>query len=767
MKLYVLPDSLIYYDMIFSRILSFLTPGIYLLLYLTHRRRGGVIKKTDWRLIPVGVAYSLSSYAIAYFVYSGFGFLSILPMILLGMERLIYDKKPFLYIFFLFSFMGDAYYAFMLCEFIFLYFFTMEFTGIKDMFFKGIRILIASVAAAGLACYRLIPYFFRTLSSPYKANDAVSPVSKANGSYLSVFSETMGFRQPSIVTNNDYEANLYLGILILLCIPLYLMNRRVPLSVRIRRILLVILFFFGFGNSTLNYLFHGFHYQSMVPNRFAAFYVFLLVVMFYDCLLNWQGYGGKLFAFSISGTVGVCALMWIVAHVTGADLKNDEVSAAGADYCFVISLLISALYLIFALLQLQKRNRMAFRNGMVAVLLAEVLISSFCSFQYAIGGDAIVFSRGDDWIDSLSARNPKMHTDFYASEYVAGPSFNSAEAADYTSVSAFSSTMSENHMRLVRKWSIINSSNILYYSQGNALADMMLHIQYHITNDAVDGSISPYPQVDKEGMLRLHENPWYLPVGVFFPLTDELEMWNQKDFTGYDNNVLKYHNAFSHALSCGDIYHPIELEVDDSRTENYSNLNLVHFENNGSTEEITAYIHIAEDVEGEMYMFHLNEVNYLGSKSKGEDYLFKTQIYLSEEYEDAGIWIAVFDKDEMQRVYEKLAQHTMSDASINGSSFSGTIIAPEDGMVYLSVPNMTEWVFNVDGNDVEAKDFLGGAGLAVTTGQHTITAKFVPQGMWLGIWISLAVLVLTILFAVQRKKNSFKNENRVDDKQST
>ena len=303
LKMYVLPESMAFFDLAITYFVSFVTPGLYLILYLTHKRRGPRMKKNDWRLIVVGTAYSLSSFCISYFVYGNFGLLVYLPLILLGLERLVYDRKPALYIILLFSFMGEPYYAFMLCEFLFLYFFTLEFDNVKDFFMKGIRFAFSSIAAAGLACFKLIPYYLRILDSPYKALDSASPITQDNGSFLSLATDTMAFRQPNVVTSNDYKANIYLGLLALFFVPLYIMSKKIPLSVRIRRMLLVVLFFIGFGNSTLNYIFHGLHYQNKVPNRFAAFYVFLLIVMFYECISTWKDISVKRLHFPLAEVV--------------------------------------------------------------------------------------------------------------------------------------------------------------------------------------------------------------------------------------------------------------------------------------------------------------------------------------------------------------------------------------------------------------------------------------------------------------------------------
>ncbi len=769
LKMYLLPESWAFIDLTVGHLISLIVPGLYLILYLTHRRRGPVMKVTDWRLIVIGVAYNLCSYSISYFVYSGFGFLSTAPLILLGMELLVYDKKPFLYVLFLFGFMGDAYYAFMLCEFIFLYFFTMEFKSIKDMFQKGIRILLYSVASAALCCYKLIPYFFRTLDSPYKTGDSVSPITKSGGSYLSVFADSMGFRPPVTVTNNDFEANIYIGILVLFFVPLYLMNKKVPLSVRIRRIILVAVFFAAFGSSTLNYVFHGFHYQSQVPNRFAAFYVLLLFVMFYEVLVSWRDYKGKTFALGIGGSFVVCVSLWVAAHMTGSDISvTSESSIFPEDYdlAFYATMVFAVIYLALALIQLWKKHRDTVRKAMVGICLVEIILSAFVTFQKAIGL-SIPYSDTDTYINRLAARNSGMTEDFHATEIVGNKEYNTSEVTNISSISAFSSMMSNAHLALARKWGIITSSNVIYYQfSGNLLSDMMLHVNYLITDETNDGS-TPYPSIDQEATLTLHENPYYLPAGIWFPNSPELTYWSENDYTCFDDNCLAYHNAFSKAMGCGDLYHEIEPETDPSRItdETKASLNYIAADSSdytaGLTTEVKTQVHIAEDVEGDIYASYYGTVVYLGHSEAGKDDTFEFTMYLpvyKSVEKDYYIRIATSDTAEMDKLYKKLSACTMQDADIQFASISGTINAPEDGMLYLSIPNMSQWKFTIDGQEVESITYLGGVGLSVTAGQHTIRVSFVPTGMWIGISISVATLILLIIVAIirYRKKKAKK-----------
>lgn len=764
LKYYLIPDSMIFIDYIFSRFLSFVFPGLCIILYLTHKRRGAVLKKTDWRLVAVGTAYSLSSYSIAYFLYGGFGFFEILPLVLLGMERLIYDKKPILYILILFSFMGDAYYAFMLCEFIFLYFFTMEFDGIKDMFFKGLRILISSLASVGLACYLLLPYFFRTLASPYKTADTVSPISRGNGSYLSVFSDTMSFRQPTILSENDYDSNIYVGILLLLCIPLYLMNKKIRLSVRIRRILLVALLFIGFGNNILNFVFHGFHYQSLVPNRFAAFYIFMLVIMFCDCLAEWKDYNSRTFAFGIGGAALCAGILWTVAFLTGQDIKKGIQEGENV-YSLYVSLFLLGLYLTIALLQLWKKHRSTLRNTMIAILLLEVICSSFVGFKKSVGMNE-PYTKESAYINSLADRQPEMGSPFHATEYIESELYNMAEVTNTTSISAFSSMMSQAHLNLVRKWGLLTSNNLIYYYSGNPVADMMLHIDYHITSEMNAKSISSYPVIDSEGTLRLHENPWYLPVGIFIPDVEGVRLWNDRNYRDYDFSGIEYQNAFSGYMGCGDIYEELDMEKDQSKiTEdkqdsvNYILLDPTDYEA-GKGNEVYAKLHLAKDVKGDIFISYNGAVMYVGQAEEGKVNEINATMHLPKEQKEYSVQVAVLNREEMSKLHDVLSKNTMDDARTSGGSLEGTITAPENGMLYLSVPEMSEWVATVDGEEVEIVPFLGGTGIPVTKGTHTIRLSFHLHGVWVAIGISIGTLVLLILYVClssKRKKEEGKD----------
>ena len=761
LKFLFLPESLTMSDLAYGYYLTLIMSAFSIIFYLTHRRRGPRMKKTDWRLILISVSYSLSTFAINYFIYNGFGFLYYAPFLILGMERLVYDKKPALYIVMLFLQMGDAYYAFIFCEFLALYFFTMEFESIKDFIRKGLRFAAASIVAVGLACFRLIPYFMRTLESPYLELDSASPAAKSSGSFLSVIADYMNFREPVITSTDDYRVNYYIGMLALLIIPLYLMNQKIKLSVRIRRSVLLGLYFVAFGSSILNYVFHGFHFQSQVPNRFAAFFMVLLIIMFHDCLLSWKNYSRKSFCFGISIPAVLLSGLWCIQAFT---TKNTESIA------LIMSLSFVGIYLILAILQLRKKISQTARRFMVGLCLLEVLLNALYTFPHCLG--AITPDTTDRTsINALAERNPEMKSPFTATEYMSDY-YNIAEATDITSDSFFTSTSTNGHMRLFIKWNMLTSGNSTFYLAGNPLADMMLHVRYNLSNDMDDTSWSRYPIIDRHGVIELHENPYFLPLGIFFRNSDELTAWDKTDYSDYvdhDNgNAFEFQNAFSHAMGCGDIYHIIEPEADESKInpENDSDITYITADpsafEEGKQSEIPTQIHLAKDVEGDIYFSYFNNISYAGTTSKGVADVFDMTMYLPLGKNDYYMRIAVCDQEELKKLYQKLSEFTMQNIDINFTTISGTINSPQDGTVYLSLPEMKAWSAYVDGKQVEISSFLGGIGIPVTAGEHNIEIVYTPRGVWLGLAISLAVLVLLIAFAIIHAWLMRRNAHRSD-----
>ena len=75
-------------------------------------------------------------------------------------------------------------------------------------------------------------------------------------------------------------------------------------------------------------------------------------------------------------------------------------------------------------------------------------------------------------------------------------------------------------------------------------------------------------------------------------------------------------------------------------------------------------------------------------------------------------------------------------------------------MLYISLPYYEGWSIYVDGQKVEKEHFLGGMGVKVTSGNHTISMKYISPYSIPGIAISsLTALIIMICGIIRVKKN--------------
>ena len=92
----------------------------------------------------------------------------------------------------------------------------------------------------------------------------------------------------------------------------------------------------------------------------------------------------------------------------------------------------------------------------------------------------------------------------------------------------------------------------------------------------------------------------------------------------------------------------------------------------------------------------------------------------------------------------------------------GTINASEDGVIYTSINYDTGWSVYIDGEKVSDEDIvvIGDAllGVNVTKGAHTVSFRYTPDGLILGVAVSVMALITLLLLLYIKKKEMFKFE---------
>jgi len=747
---FLVPSPLYILCNVLPKYLFLIFAGPSIIFYLTHRRTGKRMEKTDFRLIGIGLGYSLSSYAIAYFIYNGFTFLVYVPLILFALERLVYDRKPLLYVLLLGKLMGNAYYAFMLCEFLLLYFFTMDFKSIKDFFIKGIRFGLSSILAALLQGISLLPYYFQIKNSPYQGNDQTAPSLSTTLNPLSTIHNMRMLTTPKTVIWDSSFVNIYSGLLIVLFISLFLFCKDVKLSVRIRKTILATFLFIGFSYIPINYILHGFHYQSGVPNRFAAFFIFLIFTFFYDVLLSIEKMKKWIPALVLSLVSILMIVIWY--------LKDG----------FSLTTIASAVFLIiylamFFVIYIIRNKPVLFYKSISVFLCIELILSGMNSFYNTIGTRSADNYQSKSSLQHLTSSNPGTKDDFVITEFINNSTNNYSLLTATESISSFSSNLTTSHMNLISEWNLLASSNVIRYNTGNPLADLMLRVKYHVVDIYDDGAASQYNYIGTTDNYELYENPYYLPFGIYFDENPSLMTWDSSLTTDY-KSTFDYQNAFSNSLGCRDLYIPIELEEDINNitpSSSYCHADLSVYSEFDSKDEVDLPLNvvIGTELSGAVYLSSKNSLFYLGTAVEGENDEMYFSLPVTKEYSDFMINLAILDTDAYSELHDKLSQNTMHNTTRFFNGFEGDITTPAQGTIFFSLPNVEGWNVYVDEVKVDTSYFLGGIGVPVSSGSHHVKFKYYPPHIYTGAFISLLGLICLLLYFIYYSRRGAHKKN--------
>ena len=248
------------------------------------RKRCG---KDEISIVAFGMAYGLCSYMVGYsWNIMWMEVMMMLPLILYGIDKLIKEHDGRLYCFALFiSLWCNFYMSYMTCLFLILWYLLYPHKNVKEFFTNGFRFVGYSLLSGVMAAVVLLPAYLGIMQT--SSAKLQFPKELWYGTFGNLFSRHFLGTTPLTMAVDDSKINLYCGILTLLMVGFYLAVREIRLIDKIRRLLLLVFLFFSFNMPVLGYVWHGFHDQYGIPNRFAFLYIFALLAMAYEgyCVL--------------------------------------------------------------------------------------------------------------------------------------------------------------------------------------------------------------------------------------------------------------------------------------------------------------------------------------------------------------------------------------------------------------------------------------------------------------------------------------------------
>ena len=246
--------------------------------------------------VAFSLLYALSGFVLAFsWNIMWMDAIYLLPLIILGLVKLIREGKGFLFCITLaLALLSNFYMAFFICFFILFYYPVCLF---KYHDFKKPSLLIKrtfqfagfSLLSVGLSALLLLPTYFQ-LKSTSAAGD-IFPRTVTN--YFDLFDYITRHFTAASPTVLDGAPNMYCGIVVLILLPIYFLCKSIPLKEKLWNLFLLVVLTLSFNINILNFIWHGFHYPNQLPYRFSFVYIFLVLTMSYEAFKKLHEFSGK------------------------------------------------------------------------------------------------------------------------------------------------------------------------------------------------------------------------------------------------------------------------------------------------------------------------------------------------------------------------------------------------------------------------------------------------------------------------------------------
>lgn len=722
-----------------------------------------------------GLLYAFSGYFIAYYwnVMWLDGML-LLPLIVLGIERIVNDKSPKLYVITLALLIISSYYmGFMACIFAVLYALTYYFGKYgfeKRLIRAGGNFICFSILAAGISAVCLYP----TLHA-LKACSATSGTFPSDAStYFNIFdflANHMASLEPTIRSSGeDVLPNIYCGIATVMLAILYLYIKSIPIKEKISRALLLVFLFLSFDINVLNYIWHGFHFPNDLPYRFSFMYSFVLLTVAFKALIRIRELKGKDL---LNIGLGTCVFIVLLEELGSKNVNTATI---------IVSLVFAVLYTIV----LSLLNNKKFLASSVACLLfccmfAEIAIAN--TDHYDI--DQPKTNYASDYTDFREIKNKldeREGNDFYRMELTDLRTRMDPSWYGYNGVSAFSSMAYEKTANLQYNLGMFgNYINSYTYNPQTPVYNAMFGIKYLVNNsEKIKLNDKIYTQVTSNEKFTAYENKYSLPIA--FCVSNNIENWN----SSFNNPFETQADFIEKATGVSGVFDTlVPTEI------NYSNLNEF-----GDDEIMTGNYMFSKTSVGESSSFTLtftpekDQNVYVYVKSDDVDTITVRDLDgnlqidqdVDEEYildigeckankpifidipvaETASGYVDAFvvglNTEKFEEAYKIMKSGSINMTEFSDTGFKGTVDAAEDCILYTSVNFDDSWEIMVDGKVLTYDDVIqiGDAlfGIKLTAGEHKIIFDYQPKGLKQGAIISVisAALVIILLFIPDDKK---------------
>lgn len=733
-------------------VIEFMTAAIVLKIGLAGlsftwylRKRSGV---TDFGASFFGIFYALSGYMAAYsWNIMWLDCIVLFPLILLGLEQLVREKKGLLYCISLaLSILSNYYISIMICIFMVIYFavlMVLDWENFKDGWGKCIGLFAGcSLLAGGLAAVVLLPEI-SALQSTASGEMSFPQTVESYFSIVDMLARHIGNVQVEI--GLEHWPNIYCGTAVLMLFLLYLVCRNISLREKAVYCSLLLFFLASFSVNVLNFIWHGFHYPNSLPARQSFIYIALMLTVCFQAYRNLDRFSDRSILAAFLGAVSFVLL-------SQKFREGDEAYHFAVFYGAIFFLAVYA-----GLMVLYRRRGQGERGRKRAALAAlltlftvcvEAAVNTTCTSVTTTSRTA--YTADNEAVETLAA-SLKGSADFYRIEKTDQRTKNDGAWMHFPSVSLFSSMAHADVTEFMKSLGCEGSTNAYSITGSTPFVDCLLSVRYAFYPREQSMDRLEYVQ-DYQGTY-LYANRYALPLGFMIPdiMKNEwhLNMANPADVQNSLCSLFDAPDVLQEETGLGN--GPSLIYTPEEAGEYYA------FVSNKQVKSVSLKKGEEKDTFDNINRGYLVEV---GMVEAGETLAFQNE----EGNEDLGIRLYRYNEAGLEHVYRKLAESPLTLSVWEDDRLKGTVDAGMGGTLFTSIPYDKGWTVTVDGQERQPQELFGAfLGIELEPGSHVIECSYLPEGLREGMIISLlcaAVLAAAVFISQRRRQKERKAMRR-------
>ncbi len=770
--------------------------GVTCLAYLRRH-----LKSRNVFLIGGAVAYSVCAYMLAYLSQPMWtDALIFAPLVLLGLDRLLHEKKPLFYILMLaLTICSSFYIGFAICIFCCLYFAAnalpvlhigrneaglLRLQGGKQLGGMTGRFAIGSLLAGALSAPVILPV--AQAISLTMASDAAFPEKlKWYGNVADILRFMLSEQPLSIGVKG---VNLSIGMIAFLLLPLYFLNRGISTKKRVANGILLLVLGLSIQCNILDFIWHGFHFPNQLPGRWTFLFSLFVILLICDAFLHCRELtlpailGG--FACSIGAVYLACRGIGTEAK---AELRQIYPVLLGA--AALLLLLAVLLEMLRSNAQNDPESKLARFPLRMASMLCAVGLTAVCILDSGMSYVKVAQfeTNGTDTANGVSFQNNVLKQRTYGDQWVcdedtfyrvianSGYTFNPSMIGGYHGMSYYSSTMRGEAFQLLQCLGnrVYAQKVSSVYTNTSTVQNSLFGIKYYLDYDRSLGALPFAEMVESTAVCDVRENTTALSLayGVSPEILD-MRVTNEVRALANQNKLLntltgQQYNVFRKIDTT-------QFHYTNATLSENVNWNLNYFNAADTSVPTTFHYSYVCDRDGAYYLEHNFRAGTIKITVNGNERIVDPQMVrfvLLGEY-TAGTPVQVdveligfavgcvgmnlyhFDEAQWDKAYQQLSSAQLQVESFRSTKIRGTITLPDTQLVMATIPQDGGWKVYCDGKPIETTVALGELiCMTLPQGEHTLEFRYTVPGLIPGLILCLLALLITLLLCVPKLRD--------------